>query len=152
MATNTGGQNSQGPDKWKPFREWLTMLAVLIGVGAGIYQWLLKEVIFPAAAPVNITTDVKVRDAGSKRAGGGAEMELQAIEVAVTARNPSNRQVYLLDDFWAATGMTIEAREIDGNAWREAMLAAVGALDTTVYTTTSVFGTESISGSKGSPR
>jgi hypothetical protein len=50
--------------KCKEIREWTTTVAVVIGVCVGIYQWWLKEVLFPANAPVNVTTDVNVKEAG----------------------------------------------------------------------------------------
>jgi hypothetical protein len=140
MPDDSQRNQSAPPSAWKERREWLTTIAIIIGVVVGIYEWWLKEVLFPGSAPVNVTTDVTVKQAGSKAAlVGKNKSELEAIEVLVAARNPSTREIYLLNNFWAASGMTIEARQQEGAARRRSMLAAVGAIDSSLYRDQQIF-------------
>lgn len=91
--------------------------------GLGLLQFWLVQVKWPAQAPVNLTTELSVRDAGSSEAhvaaGGAGETRLQAIELEVTARNPSARTIYLLRNIWAAHGIKVDPNRKEG--WLDLM-------------------------------
>jgi len=38
-------------------RSWLQAITVIAGVGAGVYEFIVKEYLKPASAPINLTTD-----------------------------------------------------------------------------------------------
>lgn len=89
-------------------RDWIQALVIVAGVGVGIWQFWFKEIWAPAIAPINITMEVSVREAGFRGANGGKNQEqFEAIELAFAAKNPSGRDVYLLRNCWYAQGVAI---------------------------------------------
>jgi hypothetical protein len=84
------------------------------------YTWYYKEILIPSTAPVNITTQLDVKQAGLKGPGAGENGELEAIELAVTATNVSTRTIYFLSNYWVATGANVEIRpeNDDTDSWR----------------------------------
>ena len=93
----------------EPVRAWLQTLTIVAGGLFGIWQFWLKEIVWPGTAPINLTTEVNIKEAGF--GGSGSEgKDLEAIELVITARNPSNRKVYLLPNYWVALGVTIKSR------------------------------------------
>lgn len=45
------------------------------------FAWYYKEVLIPSTAPVNVTTELIVKEAGSKSTTSKSNEELQAIEL-----------------------------------------------------------------------
>ena len=90
-------------------RLWIEAVGIPVVVAAlGVWQFWLKEVVWPSEAPVNLTTDLSVKEAGLKGASGSEGNALEAIELEVTARNPSTRPIYVLNNIWTAYGVSIE--------------------------------------------
>jgi hypothetical protein len=110
--------NSQGSDV---IRHWVQTLVIIAGIVAGVWQFVFKEIWSPAAAPINLTTEVNVKEAGFRVASSGKSTEqLEAIELMVTAINVSTRTVYLLSNHWAAWGMKVGASQSgDAQAWQK---------------------------------
>ncbi|MEA2928743.1 MAG: hypothetical protein QOG38_1171 [Hyphomicrobiales bacterium] len=97
-------------------RDWVQTLLLGAGIGAGVWQFVFKEIWAPAAAPINVTTEVAVKRAGFRNTSEQtAGAQLEAIEVAVTAKNPSARDVWLLPTCWSANGVTVVAAPQDGD-------------------------------------
>lgn len=93
-------------------RNLVQTLAFVALSGAGIWEFVLKEIIWPNAAPINLTTEVTLKEVGFSNAGGGESTgPFEAIEVAVTAKNPSTLDVYLLGNCWYAKGFKFRMRE-----------------------------------------
>jgi hypothetical protein len=94
-------------------RLWLQAVAIplVLAVG-GFWQFYLKERVWPAAA-INLTTDVTIKEAGLKAAAASSSGsdKLEAIELVITARNPSSSTVYLLANYWVAWGTRISSRQ-----------------------------------------
>jgi len=89
-------------------RDWVQAIVVVAGVLAGIWEFVFKEILLPATAPINLTTEVSVKEAGFKGPSSDkSQGQLEAIEIFVTAKNPSTRNVYLLNNCWYAQGLTI---------------------------------------------
>jgi hypothetical protein len=84
-------------------RAWLQTLVIIAGALFGVYEFYLKEVWWPATAPINLSTEVTIKEAGVS--ASNESKELEAIELVVKARNPSNRTVYLLKNYWRAWGV-----------------------------------------------
>jgi len=108
--------NSQRGDE---IRHWVQTLVIIAGIIAGVWQFVFKEIWTPAAAPINLTTEVSVKEAGFRTATGGKSSEqLEAIELMITAMNVSTRTVYLLSNYWAAWGTKVGAPQIaEAKAW-----------------------------------
>jgi hypothetical protein len=103
-------------------RLWIDAVGIpLVLALLGLWQFWLKEVKWPAQAPVNLTAELSIKDVGSGATPGEApnsEDGLQAVELEVTARNASTRSIYLLNNLWVAYGVKIDSGKPD---WREAM-------------------------------
>lgn len=100
-------------------RDWLQTLVVVAGVGLGAWEFAFKEILTPASAPINITTEVKVKEAGFRGKGSGSSQDqFEAIELSVSAKNPSTRDVFLLKNCWHAQGLTIITRK-ENEIWTD---------------------------------
>jgi hypothetical protein len=101
-------------------RLWIQAVGVPVVVLAfGAWQFWLKEVVWPAQAPVNLSTELRVKEAGTISTTERDVNGLQAIELEITAGNPSSRKLFLLGNLWVAHGITIKSPN-KGN-WMEAM-------------------------------
>ena len=102
--TKTGEQTKT----WESFRAWLPLLSGLLGVALTAVAFIYRDVYLPATAPINLTTEVKVQEAGVGATGVDGR-PLEAIEIRISARNPSSRKVYLLKNLWRAIGVRIKS-------------------------------------------
>jgi hypothetical protein len=99
---------------------WVQTIGILIAAAWGAYAFIYKEVLLPKSAPVNISMNLqlkKIGPGGSEK--GNKEKQLFAVEMRVSATNPSPRQVYLLTSAWIAYGFddTVSAgKRIDKEA------------------------------------
>lgn len=110
--------------KSETVRLWIEAVGIPVVIAAlGLWQFWLKEVRWPSEVPVNLTAELSVKDAGFKRANlreeQSSDQKLEAIELEVTARNPSTRPIYLLDNLWIAYGIKITPTH--GKDWLGAM-------------------------------
>jgi hypothetical protein len=108
--------------KSETVRLWTEAVGIPIALaGLGLLQFWLKEVRWPEEVPVNLTADLSVKDAGFSSPGfeqqAGSEPQLEAVELEVTARNPSSRPIYLLNNLWIAYGVKIGAP--NNGTWME---------------------------------
>ena len=74
----------------------------------GPITFYFEKIWSPSLAPINLTTEVTVKEAGF--GASGDKNQFEAIELAITANNPSTRNVYLLPNYWRAMGVPIETR------------------------------------------
>jgi hypothetical protein len=103
---------------WESLRLWLTAVGIpsVLAV-AGFWQFYLKEVLWPAAA-INLTTEVTIKEAGIST--NPKAKNLEAIQVVITAQNPSSSTIYLCTNYWLAYGLTIGApKQEKGEDWTE---------------------------------
>lgn len=70
------------------------------------YTWYYKEILIPRTAPVNLTTQVAIEEAGYGTSGK-SNTQLEAIRLSVTATNASTRTIYFAPNYWTAEGMNI---------------------------------------------
>jgi hypothetical protein len=82
---------------------WLPILAGALGAIVGAIGFYYKDVVLPGVAPINLTTHLTVR-----KVGGDENKKFAAIELFVTATNPSTRNVYILSNYWEAYGDTVD--------------------------------------------
>lgn len=78
-----------------------------------IFAWYHQEVVVPAAAPVNLVTDVTVQEVGMNSREG---RKLAAVQVTVTANNVSTKTIHLLSNYWDAWAGTVSETPPEGNS------------------------------------
>ncbi len=91
---------------------WVQTFGIIIGSIVvfiwGVYSFVYKEIIVPKSAPVNVTLNLALKKSGI---GGIKESKQQkpfvAIEMRVTAKNPSSREVHLLPSAFIVWGFKI---------------------------------------------
>lgn len=98
---------AESQTKGKTLNTWVQTVFIIVAGLWGIYAFIYKEMWVPAAAPINISMNVELKEIGSRPAGNGDESSLSAIEMRVSATNPSTRDVFLLANVWQAIGMKI---------------------------------------------
>lgn len=87
---------------------WAQTLAIIFAGLWGAYTFVYLEITKPAAAPINLSAQVEVREAGVRTSSDGRR--LLALELEITASNPSTRTVHVLSNYWRATGMRVGSR------------------------------------------
>ncbi len=106
-------------------RDWIQTFFIGAGIVAGIWQFVFKEIWAPAGAPINLTTEVTVKQAGFKGPVQETSNEqLEAIELTIAARNPSTRDVWLLSNCWYAHGIRISAGK-ENEDWTNIITAQI---------------------------
>ena len=95
---------------------WVQTLAILFAGLWVAYVFIWQEFTKPAAAPINLSAQVEVREAGVRTSSDGRR--LLALELEITASNPSPRTVHVLASYWRATGMRVGSRAANVN-WLE---------------------------------
>jgi len=95
------------------FNTWIPTIGFIIATIWGIYTFVYKEMVVPKSAPVNITLDLQLKKIGFPNSPLQQEEDksLIAIEMSVSATNPSTRNVYLLPSMWVAYGLKVYAQE-----------------------------------------
>jgi hypothetical protein len=95
----------------KEINAWVQTLGIVLAAAWGIYTFVYMQIIVPKSAPVNITMDL-----GLKKIGGGKPNQkdptkrLVPVEMKVSARNPSTREIYLQPSVWMAIGVKVTSR------------------------------------------
>src|SRR5262249_47629096 len=71
---------------------------------------------WPAQAPVNLTTELHIKQAGVRSAGSGTpeEQKFTAVELTITANNPSTRIVLPLQNYWVVRGYKVTTHSQSG--------------------------------------
>ena len=83
---------------------WMQIAALFIAACWGFWTFYHKEYSAPKAAPVNISLNLQLK----RIEGNTTNKGLTAVEMRVSAMNPSSRQIWLLPSAWAAYGINIE--------------------------------------------
>lgn len=102
---------------------WVQTLAIVVAGLWGGYVFVFQEFTKPASAPINLSTEISIRPAGVNAPLSSNGAPLLAIELGVTVTNPSTRIVYLLSNYWVATGVRI-GEQTDDRTWIETANAA----------------------------
>jgi hypothetical protein len=87
---------------------WMQIAGILIAAVWGVYTFVFKEITNPRSAPVNISMNLQLKKVG---AGSSTKANLTAVELNVSATNPSTREIHLLPSAWIAHGVRISATE-----------------------------------------
>jgi hypothetical protein len=89
---------------------WVQIIGIAIAAGWGAYTSNYKEMMLPRAAPVIVTVDLQLQKIDRPNSQHqGENKALVAVEMTVSATNPSSRQVYLFPSVWLAYGLKVDA-------------------------------------------
>ena len=95
-------------------REWVQFALLLFASAWAIWTFVFKEVMAPRSAPINITMNLDLKEVGARPQETAEEQEsLSAVEMKISAKNPSSRTIYLLRSAWVATGYKIASSNGD---------------------------------------
>jgi hypothetical protein len=87
---------------------WAQTIGIVIAAAWGVYTFIYKEVMLPRSAPVNISVNLQLKKIGFASSQIQDENKsLIAVEMRVSATNPSPREVYLLPSAWIVYGHKI---------------------------------------------
>lgn len=95
------------------FRAWVQTSVLIAATVWGVYTFVYKEITVPRSAPVNISVNLALKKIGASIRQSRDEMGLVAVEMRVSATNPSHRQVDLFPSVWIAHGLTIAPSQKD---------------------------------------
>lgn len=82
---------------------WVQIIGIIVAAVWGGYTFVYKEIKVPQSAPINITMNLQLKKVGT----GNVKKPLVAVEMHVSATNPSSRKVYLLPGAWIVYGFKI---------------------------------------------
>jgi hypothetical protein len=86
-------------------------VGIIIAAAWGVYTFIYKEITVPKSAPINISMNMQLKKAGI----GEPKGKLMAVEMRVTATNPSTRKVYLLPSMWMVWGTEVGLNAQEGD-------------------------------------
>ena len=95
----------------KELNTWVQTIVIIIAFIWGAYTFIYKEIVLPKAAPVNVTVDLLLKKIGPPNSPlqKGENGALIAIEMDVSAANPSSRSVNLFPSVWFAHGYKVRS-------------------------------------------
>ncbi|HVI08713.1 MAG TPA: hypothetical protein VND65_10505 [Candidatus Binatia bacterium] len=92
----------------KELNLWVQTAGIVLAAAWGVYTFIYTQVIVPKAAPVNISVDLGLKKIDTAKADAKADKRhLVPVEMKISAKNPSSREVFLLPSGWIAWGLTI---------------------------------------------
>jgi hypothetical protein len=115
--------NDHSPEKrtlGQTLNTWVQTVGICIAALWGVYTFVYKEIKIPKSAPVNITLNLQLKKIGT----GPAKANLTAVEMKVSATNPSTREIHLLPSAWIAYGVGIGTAESNDAHFKEEITAA----------------------------
>jgi hypothetical protein len=97
---------------------WMQVIGIFAAATWGVYTFVHKEILLPRSAPVNITMDLELSKVGTNGHVSTSKADnLVAVEMVISAENPSSREVYLLPSAWVAYGYRVTTA--DGHSMPE---------------------------------
>jgi hypothetical protein len=102
--------NSQERGFGEKLNTWMQTIAIIMAAAWAVYTFIYKEILVPKSAPVNISLDLELKKSATSATRGVAHgKQFDAIEMKVSAKNPSSRTIYLLPNKFIAYGFKITA-------------------------------------------
>lgn len=89
---------------------WVATMGIVAAAMWGAYTFIYKEIMIPRSAPVNISVDLQLKKVGTCGLNEKQEESLIAVEMKISATNPSSREVHLFTSGWIAYGIKISPR------------------------------------------
>ena len=86
---------------------WVQIVGIIIAACWEVYTFLYKEIWSPASAPVNINLGMQFRRPSSNASTFISKKPITAIalELTISATNPTPKTTYLLPSAWIAYGI-----------------------------------------------
>jgi hypothetical protein len=94
------------------FNKWAQAIGIIVAAAWGAYTFIYKEITLPKSAPINITMTMQLKRVGAAK----SKNRLVAVEMRVTASNPSSRKVYLLPSMWSVEGLGVVPKHAESPA------------------------------------
>jgi hypothetical protein len=89
------------------FNKWVQSIGIIVAALWGAYTFVYKEIAVPKSAPVNISINLQLRKLSTAK----PKKALVAMEMRVSASNPSSRRIYLLQNKWMVWGYTANPKK-----------------------------------------
>jgi len=89
---------------------WVQTIGIVIAAAWGTWTFVYKEIVVPKSAPVNVTVDLELKKIAGGQPGANKK-KLIPVELRVSAKNPSSREIYLLPSVWMAYGVKVASNE-----------------------------------------
>jgi hypothetical protein len=96
------------PTRSETINTWVKTVAIIAAGVWAVWTFNFKEVRAPKNAPVNITLTLQL-----KKGGLNVDKNLVAVEMQITATNPSSRRIYLLPSAWHVRGLKLNPRDAE---------------------------------------
>jgi hypothetical protein len=103
---------------------WVQTVAIIVAGIWAAYTFIYLEFRKPAAAPTNLSTQITLQELGARQMSAPDGAVLVAVEIEITANNPSSRTVYILPNYWRAMGYRVGQRP-PALAWLDAANAGI---------------------------
>jgi len=100
----------------------MQIVGILIAAAWGVYTFIHKEITTPKSAPVNISINLQLKKVGT---GSSAKANLTAVQLDVSATNPSSREIQLFPSAWIARGIHVTAANTNETDLAKATNAAL---------------------------
>src|SRR5262249_46573479 len=100
------------------------------------YTFIYKEVFVPESAPINISLDLEISEVNAQTPSAGNQ-SLVPVEMSVSAKNPSTRQIALLSSGWIAYGYKVVPRPDSQKIENTSLSSKNGMSYLNVYSNTS---------------
>ena len=105
-------------------KTWLQILGILVATGWGVWTFIYKEIRVPKSAPINITMNLQLKKVGVET----SKESFVAVEMRISATNPSTRRVYLLPNMWRVYGYKLTHQDsIDEGKFSELAATTLNA-------------------------
>lgn len=104
----------------------MQIVGICIAAVWGVYTFVFKEITVPKSAPVNISINLELKKIGT---GSSTKTSLTAVEISISATNPSTREIHLLRSVWSARGTCISVAETEQTNFAKAIEDALHATD-----------------------
>jgi hypothetical protein len=129
-------EGEKSPTFGKTLNTWAQTVGIVVAGIWGIYTFVFKEIVVPRSSPVNISIDLNLRKITEQRTAD--KRALTPIEIMVTAKNPSTRQISVLPTGWAAYGVVISREDLQDFPTGEVISSKSGQLFLDKYAKSSV--------------
>lgn len=101
---------SKEKSRIKQINVWVQTVALICAFVWGIYTFVYKEILLPKSAPVNISMNLGLQ---CTRNNESNQKKSIPVELIISAKNPSTRQVDLLSNFFIIYGIKVNPAEKD---------------------------------------
>lgn len=97
----------------KEINAWVQTMGIILAAAWGVYTFFYKEIWVPKSAPINVTVDLSLKKIGEgTQKVQSSPRRLIPVEMKISARNPSSREIYILPSVWMASGVKVRSADV----------------------------------------